>query len=188
MTSLQAVEVFNAIYGRRAIRNYTAEPVRRESIEELIAASTQAPSAMNRQPWSFAVVAGAARLRGYSDRAKAHALDRLDGPFAHSTNLLTDNADIFHGAPALVVVCATAYGRQAAEDCCLAAQNFMLAAFANGFGTCPIGLARPWLSLAATKRELGIPLSWIPIVPIVIGTAGESPQSPGRLPAHILWA
>jgi nitroreductase len=185
ISSLQAIEVVNAIYGRRAIRRYNSEPVAREALEKLIDAATQAPSAMNRQPWGFAVITGAQRLEAYSDRLKAYLGDLLDGPFPHAD--LGGIGNVFHGAPALVIVCAASPGTQAAEDCCLAAQNLMLAAFANGFGTCPIGFARPWLSLAATKRELGIPENWIPVFPIAIGTPGEMPEAPERRTPQILW-
>jgi nitroreductase len=186
-TSLQSIEVANAIYGRRSIRRYTSEPVSRKSLEELIAAAVQAPSAMNDQPWGFAVVTGAQRLRAFSDRAKAYALDLLDGPFPHPIKALTD-INMFNGAPCLVVICATSQGTQAAEDCCLAAENLMLAAFASGLGTCPIGLARPWLSLSAIKQELGIPQNWTPIFPIVVGVPDERPEAPGRREPRIVIA
>jgi nitroreductase len=91
-------------------------------------------------------------------------------------------------ASALIVVCATSQDPQAAEDCCLAAQNLMLAAFANGFGSCPIGLARSWLSLAATKREIGIPQEWRPVFPVVVGFPGEEPENHGRRASQIAWS
>jgi nitroreductase len=187
ITSLQAIEVLNAIYGRRAIRHYTSEAIAREALEELINAAAQAPSAMNQQPWGFAVITGAQRLAAYSDRVKALVLDLLDGPFAHASAMLGREVNVFHGAPALVVICATSHGSQAAEDCCLAAQNLMLAALANGLGTCPIGFARPWLSTAAIKQELGIPESWTPVFPIAIGKPDENPDGPGRLTPQIIW-
>lgn len=186
--SLQAIEAANAIYGRRAVRRYTAEPMPRESIEELIEAAIQAPSPTNDQPWAFVVLAGAQRLRKYSDRAKDFALQLIDGPYPHPMKLLEPDVNIFHGAPCVVVICATTSGTQAEQDCCLAGENFMLAAFANGFGTCPIGLSRPWLSLPATKLELAIPMEWTLVLPIAIGWPDESPQAPGRKPAQIIWA
>jgi hypothetical protein len=70
MKTLQSIEVLNAIYGRRAVRRYTSAPMDARSIEELIDAAIQAPSAMNLQPWEFAVVLGAERLHvGYPDEA-----------------------------------------------------------------------------------------------------------------------
>jgi nitroreductase len=187
MKTLQSIEVLNAIYSRRAVRRYTVEPVGREALEALVNLAIQAPSTMNVQPWAFAIVTGSERLRNYSDRAKAHLRDLIDGPFPHPVRGLGDEIDIFHGASALVVICATSHDSQAAEDCCLAAQNLMLAAFANGFGTCPIGLARPWLSAAAIKREIRIPQAWQPVFPVVLGFPDEEPENHGRRAPEIVW-
>ncbi|HWL61826.1 MAG TPA: nitroreductase family protein [Steroidobacteraceae bacterium] len=62
--------------------------------------------------------------------------------------MVSDGAfSMFYHAPVLVLVIATTAGEQAREDCCLAAQTFMLAARDRGLGTCWIGLARAWLNL-----------------------------------------
>jgi nitroreductase len=95
--------------------------------------------------------------------------------------------DVFYDAPVLVVICATSPDRQAAEDRCLAAQNFMLAAVAEGLATCPIGFARPWLSASATRRKLGIPREWVPVFPIILGYPGEHSADPGRRAPAVLW-
>lgn len=50
------MEVIEAIYGRRATRAFTAEPVDKSLLEFLIEAAIQAPSAVNGQPWDFTVV------------------------------------------------------------------------------------------------------------------------------------
>jgi len=48
--------VYNAIKYRRAVRQFTAEPVPREQIEQVIHAGRLSASAKNRQPWQFIVV------------------------------------------------------------------------------------------------------------------------------------
>ena len=50
---------------------------------------------------------------------------------------------LFHHAPALVLILATSSDAQATEDCCLAAENFMLAARDQEIGTCWVGLPPP---------------------------------------------
>jgi nitroreductase len=188
MNSLQSIEVLNAIYQRRAIRLYKSEPMRRESLVKLLDAAAQAPSAMNEQPWAFVIILGRERLAAYSKRVKQYLLKLVDGPFPHPIGPLIGSANIFYDAPALVLICATSGDAQAAEDCCLAAENFMLAAFSEGFGTCPIGCARPWLSLDAIKNEIGIPQEWTPVVPVIVGRPDEDPPPPGRRPVQSLWA
>ena len=189
MRTIQTEEVLNAVYQRRAIRQYTNESVDAATISGLIDAAIQAPSAMNLQPWSFVVVLGSQRLRGYSARIKAHLANAPDGAAAEWKEFFSDESDVFHGAPALVVVCATSPGTQAAEDCALAAQNLMLAAFASGLGTCPIGFARPWLCLPEVKRELGIPDDLVPGFSSRRRAPGGAPRKPRPPPrAHSVSA
>ncbi len=52
------MELHEAIQNRRSIRGYLPEPLPRELLEEIIALSLRAPSAMNTQPWEVAVVTG----------------------------------------------------------------------------------------------------------------------------------
>jgi len=42
--------------GRRSVRDFSAEPVPREVIEECLLAAGSAPSGANRQPWHFCVI------------------------------------------------------------------------------------------------------------------------------------
>ena len=94
-------------------------------------------------------------MKDYSDQAKAHLLEILtpDSPLhSHKDHLSDPAANIFHNAGTLVIICAKMNGIQPAEDCSLAAQNLMLAAHAAGLGTCPIGLARPWLNPPQVRR------------------------------------
>ncbi len=184
------MEVMNAIYGRRAVRAFTPEPVSRTTIERLIDAAIHAPSAMNLQPWSFAVIEGAARLATLSAPAKRHFLSILpaDGPEAELRADLEDPAfNIFYGAPCLIIVGATSPARQASQDCCLAAQTLMLAAYDLGLGTCWIGLSTPWLQLPATRTELGLPADCLPVAPIIVGVPRSHPLPTSRNEPRIAW-
>jgi nitroreductase len=177
--SPNAAALRTILHGRRAVRSYTSTAVDRETIDELIADAVSAPSAINRQPWAFAVFQGAALLDRFGREAAGH-LEQLHAiltPEARA-RMAEPNA-IFHGASTLVVICATSNDRQAAEDCCLAAENFMLAAHALGLGTCPIGSAREWLELPETRARLGLG-ALVPVFPIVVGYPAAVPPAPGR--------
>jgi len=50
------MNTLEAIAGRRSIRKFADRPVPRELLEKVLAATTQAPSGKNRQPWRFVVV------------------------------------------------------------------------------------------------------------------------------------
>ena len=187
MNSANSTDLLTAIYDRRAVRRYATEPIEQAELERLIEIATHAPSAMNRQPWASAIVQGEDRLRGYSTRAKAYLLQASGELADRARTLLEQHVNIFHDAPTLLIICATDEQEQSREDCCLAAQTFMLAAYGAGYATCPIGFSRPWLQLAETKREVGIPQDLVPVFPVVVGVAAEHPPSHGRNPARIVW-
>lgn len=48
----------NSIYNRRSVRKYLNRNVSKEMIEQIIDAGRMAPSAKNRQPWKYIVLAG----------------------------------------------------------------------------------------------------------------------------------
>ena len=180
----------DAILGRRAVREYTDQAVDEEAIRRLVAAAVQAPSAVNEQPWTFAVVRERNRLDRISREAKAHRLATMpdDAHGAHFRSLLGDPGfDIFHRAPALIVISASAQGPWIVEDCALAAENLMLAAFAEGLGTCWIGFAQSYLNTPNGKAALGAPEAWVPVAPIVVGTPKRAPPPVPRKEPEILW-
>jgi nitroreductase len=77
MELVAAMELLQAINGRRSVREYSAEPVDDALVRELIDAAVQAPSAINKQPWCFIVVKRSKLLAEISDKAKAHMLKSL---------------------------------------------------------------------------------------------------------------
>ncbi|HXP05660.1 MAG TPA: nitroreductase [Stellaceae bacterium] len=180
------MEIIEAIYHRRSVRDYKADAVPREVIDALIAAAVHAPSAMNLQPWSFLAIEGRDPLLQYAERAKRHLVETMlpGSPLSQYREQLLDPAfDIFYGAPAMIVIAATSDAAQSAEDCCMAAQNLMLTAYGMGLGTCCIGFARPWLNLDDTKSELSIPEPYVPIAPIIVGYPRRAvPRVPRKLP------
>ena len=66
------MDVMEAIYSRRSVRDYTNQPVDKSTVEALIKAATHALSSMNKQPWVFAVIQNLTQLAAWSDRIKAY--------------------------------------------------------------------------------------------------------------------
>lgn len=182
------MESIDVIRTRRAVREYTDARIDRTTMERLIGAAILAPSAMNLQPWAFAVLLDGERINNYSRRAKDWLLTNVS-QFSESARRILDDPNfvLFYHAPALGIVLAKSSEAQAAEDCCLAAENLMLAARGEGIGTCWIGFARPWLNLPSTKHELGLPANCQVVAPIVLGYPKAWPESHGRNPAEIHW-
>ena len=52
------MEIIEAIRARRSIRAFKPDPVPQEVLRAILDVATKAPSAMNTQPWEFAVIAG----------------------------------------------------------------------------------------------------------------------------------
>lgn len=179
-----------AIAGRRAVRAYTGAAVDEATIRGLIDAAVQAPSAVNHQPWAFTVVRQPALLDRISHEAKIYMLATLpeDQLSVQFRSHLSDPAyHIFYHAPALIVISDTTAGPWAVEDCALAAENLMLAAFAAKLGSCWIGFAQRFLGTEVGKSLLGCPKQWLPVAPIVVGhPAGVAAPVPRREPV-IRW-
>ncbi|MGA7546066.1 MAG: nitroreductase [Methyloceanibacter sp.] len=165
------MELLEAINGRRSVREYTDEVVNDTVLRELIGLAVQAPSAVNQQPWSFVVIKDRVLLTHISDRAKVHMLKSpLAASASHYHDMLSDpNFQIFYHAPVLIVICAVDAGDWGVEDCALAAENLMLAAYAEGLGTCWIGFAQSWLTTPDGKSALGLPPASTPVAPIILG-------------------
>ena len=172
------------------MRDYTAQPIDDTTIRRLIAAAMQAPSAVNQQPWTFIVVRDQVLLDRISRKAKSHMLATMPAD-AHAGRFrsLLDDPDfhVFYHAPALIVIAAASAGPWIVEDCALAAQNLMLAAYAEGLGSCWIGFAQNFLNSPDGKTIIGLPAECVPVAPIIIGHPKAATPPVPRKDADIRW-
>ena len=185
------MEVLKAITSRRSVRDFTDQRVERATVAALIEAATHAPSAVNQQPWAFAVVQDKLLLKSYSDRAKlliAKTLDLSSMPPQLRTMLADPTFNIFYNAGTLIVICAKPLGQHPDWDCCFAAQNLMLAAVGMQLGTCPIGFAWPLLEQSDVRAELKIAPEFIPVLPVIVGyPTATPPDVPRNVPEILSW-
>ena len=189
------IPLMQVIRERRSVRRYTTEPVDDATLDGLLDAAIWAPSAVNAQPWAFGTIRDRALLARYADLAKAIYLTDPPGSELAATPepvlrqvrevLNQPGYDVFHGAGMLITIYATT--SDGIADCYLAGENLMLAAFAAGLGTCPIGLSRPLMDRAATKDELGVPTSMVAALPIIVGYPAEQPHATTRNPPRVLY-
>ncbi|MFG1420527.1 nitroreductase family protein [Roseixanthobacter liquoris] len=183
------MELTEAIHGRRATRAFTRESVATPLLERLVDAALQAPSAFNAQPWDFTIIRDRALLDRISVAAKAHMRAVTEGgslPHGLHENLENPDFHVFYHAPALIVISATGEG-WAAEHAALAAQNLMLAAHAEGLGSCWIGFAQRWLETEDGRHAIAVPDDFMPVAPIIVGhPAAPMPPVP-RKPACLRW-
>ncbi|HEY0232772.1 MAG TPA: nitroreductase family protein [Dokdonella sp.] len=186
----QTMELNEGLRGRRAVRDYTPTPVDESAIRRLIDAAEHAPNAFNDQPWRFTVVRDQRLLQHISDAAKVHLLDRptADPRAGHLLVQLGDPAfHIFYHAPVLVLIGAEKAGPWVVEDCALAAENLMLAAHAEGLGSCWIGFAQEFLNTVEGRNLLGVDVAAVTVAPIIVGHPRTLPPSPPRRVAAIRW-
>lgn len=177
-----------------AVRCVTIRPGQLKNvIHTLLDAAVLAPTAMHEEPWSFAFIQDRKLLHRRSesdkklvcnaaqgsntDRAK-HPLPVVDQPDFH----------VFHNAGTLIVIDSQLPGAFGAADCWLAAENLLLAAYAQGLGTGVIGFAVPALNPPQWKAELKIPPEMTAIAPVIVGVpAGVTPPVPRKTPEIISW-
>ena len=112
------MDAFLAIVSRREVREYAARPLEPEIEHRILEAGRVAGSAKNRQPWTFLVV-------------------RDDGAVEAVAESVYEPGNI-RGA-AFVVAVHMAGG--AGIDAGRAVQNMLLAAHAQGIGSCPNGIS-----------------------------------------------
>jgi len=139
---------------RVSVRKFTDQPVEKEKIETILRAGMAAPSAVNSQPWHFAVV---------TDRKKLDAIEQYPSPLA-----IVVCGDMDHTVP---------QGREWwISDTSLASENILLAAHALGLGGIWTALypLKEYMNRAA--RVLDLPDHLIPLNVIILGYAAENPE------------
>ena len=180
------MQLEHAIRKRRAVRQFSDQPVTRPAIERLIDAALQAPSAVNKQPWFFTVVRDAKLLDQISSHAKKHLLALIaagEAPQEFHSILSDPQFHILYHAPVLIVISTLSEDIWAKEDAALAAQNLMLSAYADGLGTCWVGFAQRWLETKDGRRAIGVPDYYQPVAPIIVGhPKGAVPDVPRNSP------
>lgn len=184
------MNVRQAMRERRAVRDYTPDPVLPGMIYQLISFASWAPSAMNEQPCHFTVITDEKLLDDISVKAKAWLLKNMatmPRP-AHFQDLLKDDKfHLLYRAPVLIIVSAPVQGQWTIEDCALAAQNMMLAATDLGLGSCWIGFAQGWLNTPEARDLLNLSGQNLCVAPIVIGhPKAVLPPAPRKPPA-VTW-
>ena len=180
------MDALHCIAGRRSCRSYEERPVPAAMIDELLRLGTKAATGSGLQPWGFAVLEGQETLRALSDEIKAWLLPRLEEePWLaqYEEWLHRDSYNIFYNAPALVAV----YGDPASHwyiyDASLCAANIMLAAHAQGLGTCWICFAESFLNRSEIKARYHVPEDFRLVSALTLGFArGHLPEAERRPP------
>jgi nitroreductase len=148
------MEAIEALKTRRSIRGYTADPVDRAIIEDIVDCGRLAPTGSNVQPWEFVVVGDKALLRRFAELASY-------GKF------------LPQAAICIVVLCKeTKYWL---EDGSAATENMLLAARAYDLGACWVAGDKTTYA-EVVRQEIGAPRSYKVVSLIAIGHPAEPPR------------
>jgi len=160
------MDVFEAIKGRRSVRQYKPDGVPKELLEKLLDAALWAPSGGNIQPWKFIVI---------NDKDLVELVRKVSPGYLGQ-------------APLAILVCSDkekAYriggtlGRDylSVADCAMAVENMLLAAHALGLGTCVVRS----FSHIAIREILEIPEAIEPELLVIVGYPAKTPKPPARI-------
>lgn len=182
---------------RRSVRRFLSQEVPRGLIEQILTAATWAPSAHNRQPWRFAVIAAAqhkTRLAQALGEAFRRDLTKDGLPEQEIAAQVERSRQRIQQAPVVILLCLDhAAGdiypdekRQQAEylmgvqSATLAGGYLLLAAHAVGLAG--VWMCAPLFAPAAAQQALDLPEAWEPQALILLGYPAQIPPARRRRP------
>ncbi len=139
-------QIYKLIESRQSIRKFKKDPVPEEVLNRILNAGMHAPSGKNRQNWRFFVVTGKKRddYLAYSQKSWLGIKDILQQRLKPSLYEFTERFFFTLGDAPVIVFC---YSVNDSEEryhtsigsVYMAVENMILAAVAEGLGTCPMG-------------------------------------------------
>lgn len=195
------VDVLTAIEERRSTRAFAERALERKTLERLFFLATQAPSAINMQPWEFTVVSGEERKRlsrllvkrmkerniscgpgaqkplpeVYVERQRELLQCILPtlAPGTDFNGFINEGSCNFYGAPtAIFLTLDGAFSSARLTDIGIVVGYLVLAAHAMGLGTCPIGLVAAFGD--DIKEYLNLPEEKTVVVAVAVGYRDEA--------------
>ena len=161
---------------RRSVRAYLPDAVPEEKLERILRAGLYAASGMGRQ---------SAMILCVTDKALRDRLMRMNAAI-----MGTPEKDPFYGAPCVLVVLADRSIPTAVYDGSLVLGNMMLAAHAEGLGSCWIHRAREEFDSDEGKailHDLGVKGDYEGVGHLIVGYAdGAEPEAKPRREGRVL--
>ncbi len=163
--------MYDAIYGRKSVRSFDrGRDIPSEVVKKLLEAACQAPSAGNVQPWFFIVV------RDVEKKSKLVVAARGQGFIRDAALVIAVCADLESASRSYGI---RGTGLYALQDTAAAIENLLLAAYAEGLGSCWVGAFDE--SIAA--QSLDLPAYLRPVALVPIGYPQGKRRKPPKKPA-----
>jgi len=179
------MDLFSALENRRSCRKFLDEPVKNETIENILKAAAWAPSPLNTQPWQFIVITSQGKkeeIFSEAERCCKWAVEASGWKWLNSYKV-----DFLKEAPVLIAVVGDpkktgvdmfqeegSVGYQLA--CAAAIQNMLLAAHALDLGS----LWFTFFDKQEIRKILDIPDNKTPISLVCIGKTESTPATTPR--------
>lgn len=175
-------ETIEVIKSRRSHRKYGPEPLSGAELEAIVETAIYAPSAMNQQKWHFTVISDRDTLDWMMDIIRENLSN--SGIEVLANRVKEPDFNVFHHAPAVVMVTAEENARFTEIDCGAAAQNIALAAESLNIGSCLIAMPEFLFASGNTseiKKKLGIPENYRHVISVTLGYKKETaPPAPPK--------
>ena len=202
------MDLMEAIKERRSTRAFLEKTVAQETVEDLLHLATQAPSAINLQPWELAVVSGEEKKRlsrllvkrmkerniscapGAKNRLSEAFMERQRGllntiqPHLPEDTVfqefINEGSCNFYGAPTAVIISMDqVFSSARLTDIGVLVGYLVLAAHGLGLSTCPIGLITAFDE--DIKEELNISEDKQVVIGVAVGYGDpDAPVNGGR--------
>ncbi|MDR0684214.1 MAG: nitroreductase family protein [Spirochaetaceae bacterium] len=190
-------DIINNMIERRSIRKYKPEQITEAELEAILQAALYAPSAGSRQSAIIVVCQNAELNAALGKINKAAFKGRMSTETAYISKeqpSIADNAAIqsgFYNAPTVLTLFAPKNFLYSVADCCVAAQNIMLAAHSLGIGSCMVARAEDTFGGELGQRlqkEWGIAETYEAKIHVTLGYPADSkpPQAKPRKDGRII--
>ncbi len=155
------MEVYECIRSRRTVREFKPDPVPEALVRKILRAGRWAPSSSNSQPWHFVVVSNPDTIANLAEIA-------TQGTFISQ-------------APLIIAIVMTPDAPRPQLDAGRSLQQMELVAWAEGLGTCFVGV-RIKEQQQAVKELLGIPSDYELITLMPYGYRTGRPSGSASVP------
>jgi len=187
------VEFYEVIHQRRAIRKYKSDLVPREVLLRILDAANWAPSGMNLQQWEFIVVTGDKKKQLGESYAKA--VESYSSTWEEKRRRSFLEFAQNYGEAPVVILALTKVAESPSErkmhleSVSAAFENLLLAACAEGLGTC--WMTGPLQDETAVRRILDIPMEKEIVAVTPVGYPDMVAKAPPRqdpdLSSKVRW-
>lgn len=158
------MDTITALKTRRSIRWFTGKEIDDDVLKTCVECGMFAPSAGNEQPWHFIII------------KNRQTLEKI--PTIHQY------AKMMPLASAGILICfdpsLEKHEQMSCQDCAAATQNILLAAHAQGFGSCWLGIYPRKNRMDGFRKIFKIPKSIIPFSLVAIGVSEKEKKAVDR--------